>query len=216
MIGRRSRRLAAAASLVLCFVGSGVAIQGVAVPVRAELARSGLEREFAQRLEADGASHAVRVDSGTEKASPRTGPRERTTVARTLPASGPIARITVPRLGVREVVLAGQATPEHLARAPVMLKHGDSANPVAVVAAHRDTHFLFVRDLLEGDEVTVLFVTGARERYRVTRLETVRWDAFAYPLDPARPLLALVTCYPFGGTEYGGPLRRVAWAERVA
>lgn len=96
-----------------------------------------------------------------------------------------------------------------------MVRRGNAASAVTVLAAHRDTHFLFIRDLRKGDEVTLQFVTGAIERYRVTRFETVRWDEFAYPLDPAHPLLALATCYPFGGTEYGGPWRRVAWAEKL-
>lgn len=96
-----------------------------------------------------------------------------------------------------------------------MIKRGDDASPVTVLAAHRDTHFLFIRDLREGDEVSMQFVDGSVERYRVVRFETVRWDRFTYPLDPARPLLAMTTCFPFGGTEYGGPWRRIAWAEQM-
>jgi sortase A len=127
----------------------------------------------------------------------------------------PLARITVRRLAVRDVVLAGPASHDGMARGPMMVKRGDAASPITVLAAHRDTHFLFIRDLREGDIVTMQYVTGEVEHYRVTYLETVRWDEFAYPLDPPRPLLALATCYPFGGTEYGGPWRRVAWAERI-
>lgn len=85
-----------------------------------------------------------------------------------------------------------------------------------MIAAHRDTHFLFIRDRRDGDEVSLQFVTNVAERYRVTRFETIRWGRFASPLDAARPFLALATCYPFDGTEYGGPWRRVAWAERIA
>jgi sortase A len=127
----------------------------------------------------------------------------------------PLARITVQRLGVRDVVLAGPVSHDALAKGPMMVKRGDAASPVTVLAAHRDTHFLFIRDLREGDIVTLQYVTGETERYRVAHFETVRWNEFAYPLDPPRPLLALATCYPFGGTEYGGPWRRVAWAERI-
>ena len=84
---------------------------------------------------------------------------------------------------------------------------------MTIVSAHRDTHFLFIRDLQQDDVVTLQSDKGEIERYRVVRFETVRWNEFSYPLDPARPLLALATCYPFSGTEYGGPWRRVAWAE---
>ena len=78
-----------------------------------------------------------------------------------------------------------------------------------------DPSFVLLRDLREGDIVTMQYVTGETARYRVSYFETVRFDRFAYPLDPRRPLLALTTCFPFGGTEYGGPWRRVAWAEEV-
>ncbi|MCW1430749.1 class D sortase [Novosphingobium sp. JCM 18896] len=202
----------AAASLALCLGGLASVTQGVAVPVRARLAQDGLEHEFARRLE----NHRVTLAAeprGRRLARPASGSAAATLA---LPSSGPIARITVARLGVAEIVLAGAATHEQLARGPAVIKQGDAANPVTVLAAHRDTHFLFVRDLREGDEITLQYVTGSKERYRVVRFETLRWDTFFYPLDPARPLLALATCYPFGGTEYGGPWRRVAWAERVA
>ena len=102
-----------------------------------------------------------------------------------------------------------------IATGPMVVKQGDAQSPVTVLAAHRDTHFLFIRDLREGDIVTLQQVTGEFARYRVTLFETVRWNEFAYPLDPPRPLLALTTCYPFGGTDYGGPWRRVAWAEAI-
>lgn len=212
---RGARGVIAAASLALCIAGLGSVTQGVAVPVRAGLAQDGLAREFTRRLE----SH--RTTLATQQAARGQAIRRIRPVgapaatALALPASGPIARITVARLGVEEIVLAGAATHEQLARGPAVLKQGDAASPVTVLAAHRDTHFLFVRDLLAGDEITLQYVTGTEERYRVVRFETVRWDSFSYPRDPARPLLALATCYPFGGAEYGGPWRRIAWAERI-
>lgn len=204
-----------AASLALCLAGIGTVTQGIAVPVRARIAQHGLEKVFEQRLAASGAARTepgrrIRVDLPPERGVPQKLRR-----STDLPRGGPIARLSVKRLGVRDIVLAGEATHDRLALGPTMLKRGDRINPVTVLAAHRDTHFLFIRDLREGDEVNLQFVTGAVERYRVMRFETVRWDRFSYPLDPARPLLALTTCYPFGGTEYGGPWRRVAWAEKI-
>lgn len=209
---RGARGVIAAASLALCLGGLASVTQGVAVPVRARLAQHGLEQEFTYRLE----SHRTAVAAEPRDQRQVRPAGKSAAAALELPASGPIARITVARLGVKEIVLAGAATHEQLTRGPAVLKRGDAANPVTILAAHRDTHFLFVRDLREGDEITLQYVTGAQERYRVTRFETVRWDTFSYPLDPARPLLALATCYPFGGTEYGGPWRRVAWAEKIA
>ncbi len=202
------RGLLAVASLALCFGGMATVTGGVAVPVKARLAQATLERMFEQRL----TEHRL-----IEHRAERTGAPSRrvSRAALALPTQGPVARITVGRLGVKEYVLAGEPSHEQLAQGPTLLKAASAASPVTVLAAHRDTHFRFIRDLREGDEMTLQFVTGDRQRYRVVRFETVRWDAFAYPLDPARPLLALTTCFPFGGTEYGGPWRRVAWAERI-
>lgn len=188
-------------ALVVSIAGAVQFASGLAVPVMAEIGQRRLNRSFEQRLQA---SLAQPVATATRRKG-----------VRMVPPEGAIARITVARLGVREVVLAGDGTHDQLAQAPAMIRRADGANPVTVLAAHRDTHFLFIRDLREGDKVTMQWVDGRVESYRITHLETVRWDRFTYPLDPARPLLALATCYPFGGTEYGGPLRRVAWGERV-
>lgn len=206
----------AAASLALCLAGMASLTQGVAVPVKAAVAQHSLERVFEQRLVANPKTEITRFRRSPEGSHPsRNAGNARKQAAMPFPDEGPIARLSVDRLGVSDIVLAGDPTHDRLALGPTMLKRGDAANPVTVLAAHRDTHFLFIRDLRPGDEVTLQLVDGDIGHYRVTRLETVRWDQFRYPRDPARPLLALATCYPFGGTEYGGPLRRVAWAERI-
>lgn len=189
-------------SCMLCLAGAMTLGRGVAVPVQAQIAQARLEHSFARRLKAAAAEPPAPVRGEDRK------------VAR-LPAHGAIARLSVTRLGVREIVLAGDGSDEQLARAPTMIRRQDGDAPVTILAAHRDTHFLFIRDLQAGDEVDMQWVDGSRERYRITRLETVRWDSFAYPRDPARPLLALATCFPFDVSEHGGPWRRVAWGERV-
>lgn len=199
-----------AASLAIGLAGAAIVIQGIAVPVQAQLAQATLKAAFEQRLV------AAKGDNGDPLAAAELPPLTRKSRnIPILPLEGPIARISVERLDVEDIVLAGNGSHEQLARGPTMLRRGDAASPVTVLAAHRDTHFAFIRDLREGDELIMEYVTGDVERYRVTAFETVRWNAFSFPLAPARPLLALTTCYPFGGSEYGGPWRRVAWAERL-
>lgn len=85
--------------------------------------------------------------------------------------------------------------------------------PVTIMAAHRDTHFAFLKRARPGDVVEVRSITGAINRYRITGATIARWDRFAYPANPPRPLLALATCYPFDAIERG-PLRYIVWAER--
>jgi sortase A len=209
--------LLAIASLGFCAAGLGSLLQGALVPVEARMAQKQLQRDFARELVAN---RPPLPNPPNDQAAPiiataRLPLAESRTTPKTAAPGKPVARLTVKRLDVDDIVLAGPESHDELARGPTILKRGDPASPVTILAAHRDTHFLFIRDLREGDVVTMQYVTGESQRYRVTYLETVRWDTFAYPLDPPRPLLALTTCYPFGGTEYGGPWRRVAWAERI-
>ena len=165
----------------LCCAGLAVMVHAAAIPAGAAAAQVLLEQSFAQRV------------AGHPAPPPLFGA-----------SLVPVARISVARLGVREVVLAGGSDQAH---AP-----GGSSR-VVVMAAHRDTHFRFMRHLVVGDVVRVETV-GAAARYRVVRFETVRWDQFQVPTAPKRRLLALATCYPFAGPGHRS-LRRIAWAEAM-
>jgi sortase A len=171
--------------LAITLLGMATVAQGAWIPVKAEIAQLLLDRAFAASL----AGHR---------------PVKPWPWADTAPA----ARVTVARLGIGDVVLSG-GSGQAMAFGPTQLRGNDL---VTVLAAHRDTHFAFVRDLREGDEIVLERIDGTRQRYRVSAFQTVRWDRFAVPGNPARPLLALATCYPFGASERG-PWRRVAWAE---
>jgi len=130
--------------------------------------------------------------------------------------TAPVARITVPRLDASDVVLS-DGSGEAMAFGPTTLVD-EPARALTVLAAHRDTHFEFVRDLRTGDMVEMERIDGIKAAYRITHFETVRWDEFVHPSDGRSygdgGLLVLTTCFPFG-TTMPGPLRRVAWAELV-
>jgi sortase A len=210
------RAVIASVGLALSLAGVGTVTEGIAVPVRAQLAQNQLDRDFNVRL-ATGKTLPGQMLATVYPSLPhQSAPWQKQRTAQVMPTDGGIAKLSVSRLGVTEIVLAGNGTHEQLARGPTVLKLGDTTSPVTVLAAHRDTHFHFIRNLREGDELTMQYVTGEIQRYRITHFETVRWNAFAYPLDPGHSLLALVTCYPFDGTEYGGPWRRVAWADQIS
>ncbi len=124
----------------------------------------------------------------------------------------PVARVTVPRVDGSAIVLAG-ASGEALAFGPGHL--ANSATPggegISVIAAHRDTHFEFLKDIQIGDAVELEVQDGESHAYIVDDLKIVRADASG--IDPSEPgkRLALVTCFPFNTTEQG-PLRYVVFA----
>lgn len=127
----------------------------------------------------------------------------------------PVARISVPRLGLREVALdsgSGQA----LAFGPTFLPAGAAPGEpgTAIAAAHRDTHFRGLAGIRIGDSIAVEGVDGRSTTYRVEATEVTRWDRFAVTSDRSTLRLALVTCYPFGAVAHG-PLRFVVHATKA-
>ena len=126
----------------------------------------------------------------------------------------PIARLTVPRLGIDELVLAG-ASGRTLAFGPGHLTGtalpGTPGN--AVISGHRDTHFAFLRELRVGDWIVVEGRDGRRRRYAVESDGVVDRTQLDIAAATADARLTLVTCYPFDALRPGGPLRYVVVAR---
>lgn len=128
----------------------------------------------------------------------------------------PVARIEVPRIGASAVVLHGGSGhalafgPGHLETTP---QPGDPG--AAVISAHRDTHFRFLKEVKIGDEIRVVRRDGVRATFRVRQMSVVRWDQSG--IDPARQgrWLVLATCWPLDAASQG-PLRYLVHAQLIA
>jgi sortase A len=127
----------------------------------------------------------------------------------------PVARITVQRLDASAIVLAGSSGqalafgPGHVEQTPDAGERG-----IAIYAAHRDTHFRFLKDVVTGDEITVTRSDGRTFRYRVTSTAVVRFDQSGIdPLAHGHGLI-LSTCWPFDAVT-PGPLRYLVQAEMI-
>ncbi len=110
----------------------------------------------------------------------------------------PVARLQAPGLGVDRIVLAGTSG-RTLAFGP---GHMDgTAAPGApghsLLSGHRDTHFRFLKDLAPGDALRVQRPDGGWQDYRVIGAEVIDARRARLAPDDGRPLLSLVTCYPF-------------------
>ncbi|HMA90204.1 MAG TPA: class GN sortase [Burkholderiales bacterium] len=128
----------------------------------------------------------------------------------------PVARLSVPSLGIERYVLEGADGvamafgPGHLAGTALPGASGNS-----VISGHRDTHFAFLRKLALGTKIIVQTPDGARHAYTVRRMRVLdRSDAWVAAQEgPAR--LTLVTCFPFDALRAGGPGRYVVWAYPI-
>jgi sortase A len=88
------------------------------------------------------------------------------------------------------------------------------ARGTAVYAAHRDTHFRFLRDVRIGDEIDVTSSDGQTFRYRADTARVVRFDASGIdPLTGGRELV-LSTCWPFDAVT-PGPERYILHATLI-
>ena len=127
----------------------------------------------------------------------------------------PVARIEAPRLGKSAIVLnsvSGQA----LAFGPGLMEGGPRPGEpgLAIVSAHRDTHFRFLKDIAIGDEIVVTVDDGAEMRFAIQETGIVEAGNSGLYQHGDAAQLALVTCWPFDA-KMRGAKRFVALAERV-
>jgi sortase A len=127
----------------------------------------------------------------------------------------PVAELRIPRIKAHAIVLHG-ATGEALAFGPSYLP--DTAKPgergTTVIAAHRDTHFAFLKDVAVHDRIDITRNDGLIFSYTVTNLRVAKWNASGIDRHAAGHKLVLSTCYPFDGLTRGDE-RYIVEAELV-
>jgi sortase A len=128
----------------------------------------------------------------------------------------PDARIAVKRIGASAIALAGSSG-QALAFGPGHVEHTAEAGEVgvAVYAAHRDTHFRFLKDVAIGDEIDVTRHDGEIFRYRADGSAIVRFDQSGIDPSSAGHELVLTTCWPFDAMAHG-PMRYVLHATMIS
>jgi len=179
-------------AMALLIAGALIAAQALYIPTKAQVAQVLMSNAWAQQL--------------------KTGD-----LARPWPWAdfAPTARLSFPSQN-RSILAVTDASGESLAFGPTLMAASvkPGARGVAVFAAHRDTHFAFLKDVRPGDEIDVQLQDGAR-RFRVTGSQVVRWDASGIQThDGGAPRIALVTCWPLDA-KTPGPMRYVVWAELI-
>ncbi|MBA8879455.1 class GN sortase [Phyllobacterium myrsinacearum] len=127
----------------------------------------------------------------------------------------PVARIEFPRIGETSIALhgaSGQALafgPGHVDRSAEAGEYG-----TAVYAAHRDTHFAFLKNVQIGDMVQITRGDGKAFSYQVMETLVVRWDQSGIDTNADGKNLVLATCWPFNATT-SGPMRYLVKARML-
>ena len=127
----------------------------------------------------------------------------------------PVARLRTEKYNQDLIVLAGQSG-QALAFGPGMLETGGKPGQPGscILAAHRDTHFSFLRRVQVGDVFTLEDRQGRQWQYRVHG--TAIGPATELYLDAeVTSQLALVTCYPFQALSSDASQRYVVLADRI-
>lgn len=130
--------------------------------------------------------------------------------------TSPVAKLSAKDGNIELIVLAGSSGrtlafgPGHMSASVLP---GDTGN--SVIAGHRDTHFQFLQYVDVGESFLIERPEGQAYLFRVTGIDVVDSRRGSLVLDTDRSTLSLVTCYPFGVDDPGGPLRYVVTAERL-
>jgi len=114
----------------------------------------------------------------------------------------PLGRIKINSIGLTAMIQEGTSA-QTLQRGvghitgTALLGHSGNVG----LAAHRDTFFRKLRNIHEGEEITLTTLTGT-QNYRVDLISIVEPEDSAVLRNTGENILTLVTCYPF---NYIGP-----------
>lgn len=118
------------------------------------------------------------------------------------PPGSALGRIEIPRLGLSAIVADGidnRTLRRAVGHIPATARPGEPGN--VGLAAHRDRFFRDLRNVEEDDEIVITTPDGVF-RYLVTWTQVVEPSAVEVLTRTTKPVLTLVTCYPF---RYVGP-----------
>ncbi len=126
------------------------------------------------------------------------GPESRSVI----PAGEAFARLSIPRLHAVLYVVEGTDSAD-LRRGPGHLEGSalPGSNGNCVIAGHRDTHFRLLKNVRQGDRIEIETAAGAFI-YRVSGISIVPPRNTASLRPTGKPVLNLITCYPF---YFAGP-----------
>ncbi|MCJ8319111.1 MAG: class GN sortase [Colwellia sp.] len=134
----------------------------------------------------------------------------------------PVGKLFIPKLDLSYIVLnndSGQALAFGPGVSGVNKRSTIDANNTQVISGHRDSHFEFLADVVNGDEILFELPSGQIKKYRIdnsfvidSRIEQVYLpDSIGNTLSG----LVLITCYPFNSVTASTPFRLIVEANEI-
>lgn len=124
----------------------------------------------------------------------------------------PVARLRVPRQNIDTIILAGDSG-HTLAFGPGYRFSpqtlGQDGN--AVISAHRDTQFNFLKNISLGDTIYIQTADAIARTYQVKKTQIVDEEA-SIELDNQAPMITLITRYPIDDNSPEDSLRLLIFA----
>lgn len=116
----------------------------------------------------------------------------------------PVLKIEAPRLHQTAIALSG-VSGQAMAFGPGLMQQSPipGAPGLSIIAAHRDTHFAFLKDIAVGDDIFVTVPDGSILRFTITETRIVNANQSGLYTDGEIPQIALVTCWPFNAVRRG-------------
>lgn len=131
----------------------------------------------------------------------------------------PVAELTLPRLGIRQLILSGDSGRVLAFGAGLTESSAQFGQTgLSIVSGHRDANFNFLQHIKTGDVFNIKSPQG-QFKYQVQDFAIV--DQRDFRVDPESHAermdssLLLVTCYPFDALKAGGDLRFIALATSL-
>ena len=127
----------------------------------------------------------------------------------------PVADITIPSIGLKEIVLSGDSG-SSLAFGPGLSYAGATLDKqgVKLISGHRDTHFKQLKNININDAIFIKTPTKNRQ-YKVKDIGVVDSQTYLIDADNENYDLVLTTCYPFNAITAGGTQRFLVQAVEL-
>ncbi len=116
----------------------------------------------------------------------------------------PVLKIEAPRLRQTAIALSG-VSGQAMAFGPGLMPQTPTPGEpgMSIIAAHRDTHFKFLKNITIGDDILVTKPDGNTLRFTITETRIVNANQSGLYADGETPQIALVTCWPFNALTPG-------------